>query len=132
MTRAEALALRHLIEDQAQGLTDEVAVERVNLFPHWAAGRTYEADLRVQYGGKLYRITMAHTSQADWTPDAAPSLYAEVLPGQDGVIGEWVQPDSTNPYKKGDKVTHNGKTWVSDVDGNIWEPGVYGWTEVTP
>ena len=33
----------------------------------------------------------------------------------------------TNPYKKGDKVTHNGSTWVSTVDNNVWEPGVYGW-----
>ena len=46
------------------------------------------------------------------------------------VVPEWEQPDSTNPYAKGDKVTHNGKTWVSDIDGNVWEPGVYGWTEV--
>lgn len=29
----------------------------------------------------------------------------------------------------GDKVAHNGKTWVSDVDNNVWEPGVYGWIE---
>ena len=41
------------------------------------------------------------------------------------------QPSSTNPYSKGDKVKHNGKIWTSDIDGNVWEPGVYGWTEVT-
>ena len=43
---------------------------------------------------------------------------------------EDVQPDSTNPYAKGDKVTHNGKTWQSTTDNNVWEPGVYGWEEV--
>ena len=54
-----------------------------------------------------------------------------MLPGQGGTgIGEWKQPDSTNPYQKGDKVTHNGKTWESTADNNVWEPGVYGWTEV--
>ena len=31
----------------------------------------------------------------------------------------------------GDKVTHNDKTWISDIDYNIWETGVYGWSEVT-
>ena len=46
-------------------------------------------------------------------------------------IPEWVQPDSTNSYSKGDKVTHNGKTWVSDIDNNVWEPGVYVWTDAT-
>ena len=45
------------------------------------------------------------------------------------MIPEWEQPDSTNPYMKGDKVTHGGKTWVSDIDNNVWEPGVYGWSE---
>lgn len=83
------------------------------------------------YDGKLYKVLQAHTSQADWTPPSAPSLFAEVLPGQGGTdIGEWKQPGSTNPYKKGDKVTHNGKTWESTADNNVWEPGVYGWTEV--
>ena len=46
------------------------------------------------------------------------------------IIPEWEQPDSTNPYSAGDKVMHNGKTWVSDIDNNVWEPGVYGWTEL--
>lgn len=71
-----------------------------------------------------------HISQPTWTPNVSPSLFAEVLAGQDGTdIGEWIQPDSTNPYMKGDKVTHNGQTWVSDIDNNVWEPGVYGWSE---
>ena len=46
-------------------------------------------------------------------------------------ITECEHPDSTNPYMQGDKVTHNGKTWISDIDGNVWEPGVYGWSEAT-
>ena len=45
-------------------------------------------------------------------------------------IGEWAQPDSTNPYMKGDRVTHNGHTWESDIDNNVWEPSVYGWTQI--
>ena len=32
-------------------------------------------------------------------------------------------------YAKGAKVSHNGKHWISDVDNNVWEPGVYGWSE---
>ena len=41
----------------------------------------------------------------------------------------WERPESTNPYMKGDKVTHAGRTWVSTIDNNVWEPGVYGWEE---
>lgn len=29
------------------------------------------------------------------------------------------------------KVAHNGKHWVSTAANNVWEPGVYGWEEVT-
>ena len=59
-----------------------------------------------------------------------PALWAKVLIPDETVVPEWEQPDNTNPYSTGDKVTHNGKTWVSDVDNNVWEPGVYGWTEL--
>lgn len=131
MTRKDAMAYRAAIDLAAQSLDDTKAVEAQCLYPDFAVGVPYTAGDRLVYDGKLYKVLQAHTSQADWTPPAAPSLFAEVLPGQGGTgIGEWKQPDSTNPYQKGDKVTHNGKTWVSTVDDNVWEPGVYGWTEV--
>lgn len=130
MTRGKAKLLRQLIESLAAGLDDAAALTGMELFPAWAAGNAYAIDDRVRYNGALYKCVQAHTEQADWTPDAAPALFAKVLPGQEGTaIGEWKQPDSTNPYKKGDKVTHNGKTWESTADNNVWEPGVYGWTE---
>lgn len=63
-------------------------------------------------------------------PTDAPSLFAKVLIPDENVVPAWEQPDSTNPYMVGDKVTHNGGTWVSVVDNNVWEPGTYGWNEV--
>lgn len=131
MTRAKAKQLRQLIERIAVTLDDETALTGVELFPMWAIGRAYAVDDRVQHGGTLYKCVQAHTSQADWTPEATPALFAKVLIPDETVIPEWEQPDSTNPYSKGDKVLHNGKTWTSDIDNNVWEPGVYGWTEVS-
>lgn len=131
MTRAKAKQLRQLIERIAATLDDETALTGVELFPLWAIGRAYATGDRVQHGGTLYKCIQAHTSQADWTPDATPALFAKVLIPDETAIPEWVQPDSTNPYMKGDKVLHNGKTWTSDIDNNVWEPGVYGWTEVS-
>ena len=118
-------------------LSDEQALTVKYLYADWDEnGIGYLAGDRVKYNEKLYKCLQNHTSQADWSPEAAPSLWAEILAGQDGTeIGEWTQPESTNPYKKGDKVTHNGKTWESLVDGNVWEPGAQGseslWQEVT-
>lgn len=118
-------------------LSDEQALTVKDLYADWdGSGIGYLAGDRAQYNGKLYRCLQGHTPQADWTPEAAPNLWAEILAGQDGAeIGVWTQPESTNPYNKGDKVIYNGKTWESMIDNNVWEPGAQGseslWREVT-
>lgn len=129
MTRAEAKAFISALVTLREAVTDEQALIVPALYPTWRSGVNYAAGVRVLYNGTLYKVLTAHTSQDDWTPDASPSLFAKVLIPDETVIPEWEQPDSTNPYSAGDKVTHNGKTWVSDIDNNVWEPGVYGWTE---
>ena len=135
MTLVEkARELRALIEKamtETASLTEAEAVAATCLYPKWNGnGVAYVKGQRVQDDGTLYTVLQAHTSQPDWKPADAPSLFAKVLIPDPTVIPEWEQPESTNPYAKGDKVTHNGKTWASDIDGNVWEPGVYGWTEV--
>lgn len=127
---ANALKLRPYIEKGAQFLTDADALQAVTLYPIWAVGVDYKTGERVRYGGILYKVLSDHTSQEMWTPTDAPSLFAKVLIPDPETIPEWEQPESTNPYMKGDKVTHNGKTWISDIDNNVWEPGVYGWSEI--
>ena len=130
MRKSEALRYRQHIETAVQSLPDGEALEVTTLYPDWATDTDYAAGFKVQHNGTLYKCLQDHAAQADWTPDAAPSLWAKVLIPDPDVIPEWEQPDSTNPYMQGDKVTHNGKTWVSDVDNNVWEPGVYGWEEM--
>ena len=126
-------AVERLARMQAEGLPDAEAAEVPQLFDQWSGdGAAYAAGDRVCYAGALYRCLTAHTSQWGWDPADAPSLWAAVLPGQDGEVGEWAQPDSTNPYGKGDRVTHGGKVWESTADNNVWEPGAVGapWREV--
>ena len=91
----------------------------------------YAAKAIVRHGGKLYRCLQAHTSQEDWIPDASPSLWKEIG-DPTGEWPVWSQPISAiDAYGLGDKVTHNGKHWVSTEANNVWEPGVFGWEEVT-
>ena len=135
MTLVEkARELRKILEKamtEAKSLTDAEVITATCLHPKWSGDSVqYTAGQRVQDDGILYTVLQAHTSQPDWKPADAPSLFAKVLIPDPTVVPEWEQPDSTNPYAKGDKVAHNGKTGVSDIDGNVWEPGVYGWTEV--
>ena len=123
-----ARQLRATIEELATNLTDNAALEAKELFSIWSTDTDYTVDDRVRYEDGLYRVLQNHTSQDDWTPTNAPALFAEILPGQDGTdIGEWVQPDSTNPYQIGDRVIHNGVVYECTVANNVWEPGVYGW-----
>ena len=109
---------------------DEAALTGKDLYPLWNETAIYKKDQRVRFNNVLYKCLQAHTAQSTWAPKDAPSLWANVLIPDPEVIPEWEQPESTNPYMKGDKVKHKGKTWSSTIDNNVWEPGVYGWAEV--
>lgn len=124
-----AKVIRAAMDAAAAALTDDEALKAAALYPAWSAQDTYDAGERVRFDGTLYKCLQPHAAQADWTPTAAPSLWAKVLTSDTGEALPWEQPESTNPYMQGDKVTHGGKTWVSAIDNNIWEPGVYGWEE---
>ena len=113
-------------------LTDEQASALYDLFPRWRPNRDVAVDEVYGFSGTLYRVVQAHTTQADWTPPEVPALFVPYTPA--GVIAEWVQPTgSQNAYDTGDQVTHNGSTWESLVDANVWEPGTDEtlWSEVT-
>ena len=130
LTMEEVIKLTIAKTINSIAVEDETALRMVEYYPAPEAA-SYAAGDRIQYNGKLYKCLQAHTAQADWNPVDAPSLWAEVLAGQDGTeIGEWVQPDSTNPYMRGDRVSYNGKIYESEVDNNVWAPGVYGWVEI--
>lgn len=129
-----ALALSKL---QFKSLPDEAAYEFRALADAYIPGETYYSpndpsgmpQSRVLWAGQLYKCIQTHVAQEGWTPANAPSLWAKILPGQEGSgedVGEWQQPESTNGYSTGDRVTHDGHLWESTVDNNVWEPGAVG------
>ena len=126
MTKSKMREIVNAIISIRESATDEQALNSIALYPEWKADVSYSMGQRVLYNSVLYKVLQAHTSQADWTPDVSHSLFAQILIPDENVIPEWIQPDSTNPYMKGDKVTHNGITYESLIDNNVWEPGVIG------
>lgn len=116
---------------ESGGLDVVTASEHADLFAPWAYPVAYTAGQLRRHNGKLYRCVQAHTSQADWTPDTAASLWSVAAdPAEEWPA--WSQPvGAHDAYAKGAKVSHNGKHWTSNVDSNVWEPGVYGWAEYT-
>lgn len=122
---AQDAAVR-LARAQAESLPDDQALEVMALYDEWREGVKYEEGQRRRHKGVLYRCLQDHTSQTGWEPPSAPSLWARVLPGQSGEVGPWEQPDSTNGYREGDRVTHDGHLWESTADDNVWRPGDVG------
>ena len=98
----------------------------------------YEGMLVRDDDGVLYRSitgTKERPTELLYHPKYVPTLLEKVEEGGEEAPSEeypeWVRPTGAHDaYAQGAKVSHNGKKWTSDVGGNVWEPGVYGWTEV--
>lgn len=127
ITRARMRKIIASLIAMRESATDEQAYYAPDVYPAWKYETAYAIDDRISYGGKLYKCVQAHTSQSDWTPDVTPALWVRVSIEE---FPEWVQPTGAqDAYNIGDKVSHNGKHWISTADNNVWEPGVYGWEE---
>lgn len=115
-----------------KGDIDEVtATEHANLFEGWVTDKDYTVGKIVtRPNGNLCKCVQAHRSQAGWEPENTPALWKKIGDPTEA-YPEWSQPlGAHDAYPLGAKVSHNGKKWTSDVANNVWEPGVYGWTEV--
>lgn len=112
-------------------LDDVTISEHPSLFPQWTSEWTGKAGTILMDEGYLYRSIHDITDVAQNTkPSETPSMWTRISdPTQE--YPEWIQPiGAHDAYNTGDKASHNDKNWVSTVDGNVWEPGVYGWEEV--
>lgn len=128
MQKAEEI--RKAINKFAENQTDETLIDNKAAFQLWSGnGLEVKAGEIYLYNDELYRVVQNHTTQPNWTPDITPALYTKISVEE---YPQWVQPTGAqDAYKKGDKVTYNNKHWISTADNNVWQPGVYGWDEVT-
>ena len=123
----KAEEIRKAIDTFAENQTDETLIDNKAAFMPWRAGLQVTTGQILRYGDDIYRVIQSHTTQTDWTPDKTPALFAKISLEE---FPQWVQPTGAHDaYMKGAKVSHNSKHWISDADNNIWEPGVYGWSE---
>lgn len=125
----EAKTIRASINGLADGADNEKLIDNKAAFPHWNPnGFEYASGDIVQDDDKLFRVIQPHKSQADWKPSKVPALFKEISLDE---YPQWVQPTGAqDAYNKGDKCSDEGKRWISDVDGNVCKPGVFGWSEV--
>ena len=131
--------MRRALQIYANTLPEEQALEVAAVYPEWEAGRSYAVGDILQHGTngvgdpQLYKVVQAHTSQADWTPEATPALYDAFGLDEQG-YPLWSQPTGAHDaYNKGDIVDYNGTLYKSLIDGNTWSPDAYprGWEVYT-
>ena len=136
-----AAQLRYTLQLYARTLNEETAQQIATVFDRWYPnGHAYAAGDYCTYGSnevgdpQLYVCLQAHTSQADWTPDTAASLFKAVGVTEEG-YPEWSQPvGATDAYDAGDIVSYKGVLYRSVISGNVWSPEAYpaGWEPYTP
>ncbi len=126
-----AAAIAFVVLSETGQIDDVTASVQSILFAAWEPDVAYTVGQLRKYEGKLYRCVQAHTSQDGWEPDKAASLWALTSdPAEEWP--EWSQPvGAHDAYAEGAKVSHGGKHYISSVGGNVWEPGIYGWNEIT-
>ena len=113
-----ARKLRPLIEQAVESLDDETAVQGVQLFPAWAAGVAVQVGQRYQYGGQLYKVVQAHTTQADWTPNKTPALWAAVAADpQQGTLDNPIPAVRGMEYTYGLYYSDGGKVYLCKRQG---------------
>ena len=117
----EAQEIRKAIDVFAKNQTDETLIDNKAAFSPWRAGLQVTIGQILRYNDDIYRVNQSHTTQDDWTPDITPALYTKISLEE---YPQWVQPTGAHDaYNKGDKVSDEGKHWISEIDGNVWKPG---------
>ena len=131
--------LRRALQMFVQTITEEQAMEVATVFPAYVVGKSYAVGDRFTYGTnavgdpQLYKVAQAHTSAAEWQPDATPALYTPIGLNESG-YPVWSKPTGAHDaYNMGDIVDYNGTLYKSLIDGNVYSPDEYaaGWEVVS-
>ena len=123
----EAKEYRKAIDTFAKNQSDKTLIDNKAVFEFWRAGINAETGKIYRYGEDIYKCIQPHATQDDWTPDKVPALFVKISLEE---FPQWVQPvGAEDAYMKGAKVSDEGEHWISDIDNNVWKPGVYGWSK---
>lgn len=130
---------RKAVQMFAKSLDEDSAMMIATIYDPYQVDHAYAVGDYFTYGvngvgdPQLYKVVQAHTSQADWKPDALPALYTPIGLTPSG-YPVWTQPTGAHDaYNKGDIVSYNDKLYRSLIDGNVYSPDAYpaGWEEYT-
>lgn len=95
---------------------DQTALRMREFYPEWESGKEYPAGYKVQYGGQLYKVITAHTSQADWTPDVAVTLFTRIDETHDGTKYDPIPYSGNMALEEGKYYTENDVLYLCTRD----------------
>ena len=112
LTAEEVTAL--LIRQQINTLSvdDNTALRMREFYPEWEAGQDYPEGFKVQYGGALYKVLQAHTSQDGWEPENAPSLWTEICESHAGTLTDPIPYSGNMALESGKYYSQNGAVYL--------------------
>lgn len=96
---------------------DETALVGKSLYPVWSSGISVSVNDRYQYNDKLYKCVQAHTTQADWTPDVTPALWAVIDVTHAGTIEDPIPASRGMEYVKGLYYVENNVIYLMNRQG---------------
>ena len=106
-TIEEARAYRAQINNVSAAASDSMAAANVDLFDPWRVGVEITQDMidkgqnRYRYEGAVYKTKTPHTTQADWTPDVTPSLWARLDVEHAGTLADPIPAALNMEYFEG-------------------------------
>lgn len=121
--------------------TDGERMQFAHLYPDWgdlvAKRALVKAGTICRHGAngdgdpQLYSFVSDYTPVDTHTPDQDITHYKPVGLGPDGKV-LWNQPyGATDAYRLGNQAWYGGELWESELDFNIYPPGVHGWRQLT-
>ena len=125
----KARKMRAAMETAAVSLDDATASTAPELFPRLKGdGSLVKAGTRICWGGTLKRAAVDLWDNAENTPDAAPTLWEDVL-YRDGIR---IIPETITvglAFAKGEQGWWGDVLYASTIDANVWTPEAYpaGW-----
>ena len=107
-----------LVRRQINTLTvdDQTAYRMREFYPEWATDETYPVGYKLLYGGELYKVIQAHTSQPTWTPDISPSLYTRIDEQHDGIRYDPIPYNGNMALENGKYYSQGGVTYKCTRD----------------
>lgn len=123
MKRDLANKIFEYLKQTREIISDEIALNYVELYPDWKVGKALNVGERIEYDGKLYKVITAHTAQATWEPNVALTLFEPIDVVNEGTLAKPIIAAVGMTYFK-DKYyldETNGKVYLcirDDSNGN--------------